>query len=380
MTNSLKLLAELIALPSVNNALLPSAHVRAGEQRVAEFLAAFAAKAGLDVELQPVFPGRCNLLAKLTPPGKIARRILLAPHLDTVDVAEENQFMPRLKGKRLYGRGACDTKGSVAAMMTALCEAAKNSRWEKGTEIIFAGLVDEESGQGGSRALADAKFKADLAIVGEPTRLKIVTAHKGNLWLKLETAGKAAHGSRPDLGKNAIHEMAKIVDLLETKYAAQLKRRKHPLLGSPTVNVGTIRGGVQANIVPAHCAITVDRRTIPGETDAQVVREVKALLKSAGLNATLADGKAAPCAPLETDARQPLVRKFLACAGQKKAVGADYFCDAAVLAGGGIPSIVFGPGDIAQAHTADEWIDTDELDQARALLVKFFTALPSPQN
>ncbi|HZV36017.1 MAG TPA: M20 family metallopeptidase [Verrucomicrobiae bacterium] len=375
MTQTQKLLCELIALPSVNNTLLPAGHPRAGEQPVADFLAAIAARAGLDVDFQKVFPGRSNLFARLSPQGKVRSRILLAPHLDTVDIASDEQLLPREKNGRLYGRGASDTKGSVAAMMSALCELAQKRAAPKGTEIIFVGLVDEETGQGGSRALAASGFKADLAIVGEPTCLRLVTAHKGNLWLKLETHGKAAHGSRPDLGKNAVLEMARIVDLLETQYAAQLRKHRHPILGHATVNVGTISGGVQANIVPAHCSITIDRRTIPGETDAGVWRELRALLLKKHLHATLDNTKTGACLPLETNPSLPLVRKFMSSLGQKRPLGVDYFCDASVLAHGGIPSVVFGPGDIAQAHTIDEWISLAELERGRQLLVNFLSSL-----
>jgi acetylornithine deacetylase len=147
------------------------------------------------------------------------------------------------------------------------------------------------------------------------------------------------------------------------------------LLGHATVNVGTIQGGVQANIVPAHCSICIDRRLLPGDTDAGVWREIRALLKHNGLRATLANSKAAPCLPLETDARLPLVRQFLRSVGQARPVGADYFCDASVLAHGGIPSVVFGPGDIAQAHTADEWISIAALERGTRLLVNFLTTL-----
>jgi acetylornithine deacetylase/succinyl-diaminopimelate desuccinylase-like protein len=378
MTRTQQLLCELIALPSVNNSLLPGHHPRAGEKRVIDFLTATAARAGLDVDLQKVFPERSNLLARLLPTGKVRQRILLAPHLDTVDVADEQQLIPRVKGGRLHGRGACDTKGSVAAMMSAICELAGSKQRPTDTEIIFTGLVDEEAGQGGSRALAASGLKADLAIVGEPTCLQVVTAHKGNLWLKLETHGKAAHGARPELGRNAVHEMARIVDLLETKYAARLRRRRHPLLGHATINVGTIAGGVQANIVPAYCSITIDRRTMPWETDAGVWRELKALLGQNGLKATLANTKAAPCLPLETNPRLPLVRQFMRSVGQAKPAGVNYFCDASVLAHGlaGIPSVVFGPGDIAQAHTADEWISLSSLERGKDLLVNFLKSLP----
>ena len=185
MTKTEKLLRELIALPSVNPAFLPAQDPRAGEQRVADFLAATAARAGLDVEFQTVAPGRSNLMVRLSPRGKLRQRLLLAPHMDTVNATEE-QFTPRIRNGRLFGRGACDTKGSVAAMLMALCELAQGAQRPEETEIIFAALVDEEQSQAGSRALAARGVTADLAIVGEPTRLQVVTAHKGIMWIGLE--------------------------------------------------------------------------------------------------------------------------------------------------------------------------------------------------
>jgi acetylornithine deacetylase/succinyl-diaminopimelate desuccinylase-like protein len=244
------------------------------------------------------------------------------------------------------------------------------------TEIIFAGLIDEENAQAGSRTFATTGIKADLAIVGEPTKLEVVTAHKGSLWLRLETRGRAAHGATPQLGQNAVHEMARIVDVLETNYAAQLRRRKHKLLGSGTVNVGKISGGKQPNIVPDHCEILVDRRTLPGENEVSVRLEILALLKKNKLSAEISSDKSVPCEALETDFKLPLVQNFFRNVGQTKPVGVHYFCDAAVLAAGGIPSVVFGPGDIAQAHTADEWISLAELERAKDLLVRFFNSLP----
>jgi acetylornithine deacetylase/succinyl-diaminopimelate desuccinylase-like protein len=300
----------------------------------------------------------------------------LAPHLDTVNAVSEKQFVPRSANGRIYGRGACDAKGPVAAMLTALSRLARQGRRPAATEIIFAGLMDEENAQAGSRALAAGGCEADLAIVGEPTRLRIVTAHKGSLWLRLETRGKAAHGACPHLGKNAVHEMARIVDLFESGYARQLGRRHHPLLGKPTISVGFIQGGSQFNIVPARCVAGVDRRTLPGETEAAVVAEMKAWLRRHGLRAALASDKTSHCPALETDPRLPLVQQFLQIAGQKQPAGVNYFCDAAILAQGGIPSIVFGPGDIAQAHTADEWIARKSLQAASGLLLKFLQALP----
>jgi acetylornithine deacetylase/succinyl-diaminopimelate desuccinylase family protein len=374
MTRTEKLLAELIALPSVNPAFLPPRHPHAGEKRVADFLAAIAAKAGLEIELQKVLPGRSNLIARLLPRNKIKQTILLAPHLDTVG-ADGTKFIPQRKNGRLYGRGACDTKGSVAAMLSALCELADSKSRPLETEIIFVGLIDEEHAQAGSRALVKSKFKADLAIVGEFTNLQVVTAHKGSLWLELETRGQAAHGATPQLGKNAIHEMARIVDLLETDYAAKLRKRKHPLLGTATVNVGVISGGTQANIVPDRCTITVDRRTLPGETEASVKNEIRKFLRAKNLSTHMADKKSAPAVPLETNHKLPLVQKFLKSIGQSKPLGVHFFCDAAVLSAGGIPSVVFGPGDVAQAHTADEWISLAELERGKNLLLNFLKSL-----
>lgn len=372
-----QLLRELIALPSVNPAFLPGRDDLTGERRVADFLAFTADRAGLELEWQEVFPGRSNLLIRLTPAGgKVRRRILLAPHMDTVGVDGEARFKPVMKSGRLYGRGACDTKGSIAAYLAALLELAASGPRPRETEIILTALVDEESNQSGSRALVKRGLKADLAIVGEPTRLRVVTAHKGDLWLRITTHGKSAHGSKPHLGKNAVLAMARIVEELETNYAAALRRRTHPLLGHATVNVGTITGGKQPNIVPDRCEIDIDRRTLPDESDAAVCRELRALLRRCDPTAELSDTKGAACPAMETDPHLPLVRQLMRCAGQRQPQGVDYFSDAAVLASGGIPSVLLGPGDIAQAHTAEEWVELTQLECATRLLVKFLREQP----
>jgi acetylornithine deacetylase/succinyl-diaminopimelate desuccinylase family protein len=376
MTRTEKLLRELIALRSVNPAFLPPGDPRAGEKHVAEFLAAIAARAGLIADFQKVLPGRSNLIVRLLPSGKARQRIVLAPHMDTVGAGDDNQFLPQFKAGRIYGRGACDTKGSIAVFLSALIELASAKRRPASTEICLVALVDEENGQAGSRFLAKRGFMANLAIVGEPTRLQIVTAHKGDLWLQLETQGKAAHGSRPELGRNAIHLMAKIVHLLETDYARQLRRRRHSLLRHATINVGAISGGRQPNIVPDRCSIRIDRRTIPGESDPAVKREILRFIRRHGLSASMLDNKEdEPAPPLETNPRLPLVQQFLRSAGQKKPAGVDFFTDAGVLAAAGIPSVVFGPGDIAQAHTADEWVAVSQLERGQRLLLRFLQSL-----
>ncbi len=398
MLRTEQLLAELIALPSVNPAFLPLRHPQAGEKRVADFLAATAAQAGLDVEFQKALPGRSNVIARFSPRGKIQQTIVLAPHMDTVG-ADGTKFIPQRKNGRLYGRGACDTKGSVAAMLAAVCELAKSKARPLTTEIIFVGLIDEEHMQAGSRALVagpvwssalrrpgkvthqPGRLQAELqtgilAIVGEPTKLQVVTAHKGSLWLNLATRGRSAHGATPHLGINAVHTMSRVLDALENEYGATLKKRKHKLLGRATVNVGKISGGSQPNIVPDECVIEIDRRTLPGETERSVLREIASLLETNDLSATVSSAKLAPAEPLETDVRLPLVQQFMRSVKQSRPVGVDYFCDASVFSAAGIPSVVFGPGDIAQAHTTDEWISLAELERAKNLLVRFFLTLP----
>ncbi len=370
-----KLLRDLVAIPSINPAFASGDKKRTGEERVAQHLVGIAKHLGLDIARQPVLPGRRNLLVTLRPVGKVQRRILLAPHLDVVPAAD-CQFKPVIKNNRLHGRGACDTKGCVAAFFHVLCQLSKQKQRPRYTEITFVGLVDEECNQAGSRAFGRSELKADLAIVGEPTMLRVVTAHKGDLWWRLETRGKAAHGAKPELGRNAVHAMAHVVDLLETKYAAQLKKRSHPLLGSPTINVGVMRGGTQPNIVPDHCAIDIDRRTLPGETGASVRLELSKILRAHKHHVQMMDLKGVDSLPLETDPNLPLVRQFMRAARCSKSRGVDFFTDASPIATGGIPALVFGPGNIAQAHTDNEWLDLKQLDRATAILARFLQSQP----
>lgn len=371
-----RLLLDLIAVPSVNPAFLPLGDVRAGEARVGELVAETARSGGLDVTQVDAAPGRANIIARLRPSGPVKHRVLLAPHLDTVGFpALDALLRPKLASGRVVGRGACDTKGCVAAMLSAVLAVAKSGRRPMSTEIVFLGLVDEENGQAGSRFHARHGDKADLAIVGEPTRLEVVTAHKGDVWLQLRTRGRSAHGATPRLGRNAVHAMAGVIEALEVGYSAELAARVHPLLGSPTINVGAIRGGTQPNIVPDECVISVDRRTLPGETEAGVKREIAALLRRKKLKAEFENLRLSACDPLETDPRLPLVRSLCRAAGRRRTLGVHYFCDAAPLAAGGIPSVVFGPGDIAQAHTDDEWISVASLERGAQVLEKFLRSL-----
>ncbi|MDH4374461.1 MAG: M20 family metallopeptidase [Verrucomicrobiota bacterium] len=373
---SVRLLQDLIALPSVNPAFFSDPQLH-GEHRVAAFLESAARRQGLDVESQAVVPGRSNLLVRLSPRGEVRHRVLLAPHMDTVgEPAYALQLTPVVRGGRIYGRGACDTKGSVAAFFQSLLNVAASGPRPNHTEILFVGLIDEENMQLGSRHFAQHGPQGDLAIVGEPTGLEIVTAHKGDVWLRLRTTGRSAHGATPHRGKNAVTAMARIVLALETEYAAELAARPaHPRLGRPTVNVGRIDGGRQPNIVPAECTIDIDRRTLPGETEAGVRREIIALLRRHGLKAAYDNLRTNPCEPLDTCPDLPLVRSLTRAAGRKGTRGVHYFTDAAPLAAGGTPSVVFGPGDIAQAHTEREWLAISQLEKSIQILERFLRAL-----
>lgn len=370
-----KLLSDLVAIPSVNPAFAAAGDRHAGEQKLCNFIAATLSKYGIEVELRNIAKGRPNLIACIKPAQKTRCRVILAPHTDTV-AGSPDQFIPRKTGDRIYGRGACDTKGSLAAVCTVLAQLALTPTRPTHTEILLAAFADEEYAQLGSRTFAKSGVRADLAIVGEPTNLKVVTAHKGSLWIEFKTRGKAAHGSTPHHGKNAIYEMARLIGCIETDYASILSSRQHPLLGSPTISVGTIHGGIQPNTVPDACKIIADRRTLPGETGTTVCRELKAFLKANRLHASVRSVKPAPCPPLNTNPEIPLVRMLLDCAQQPMPGGVDFFCDAAVLASAGIPSVVFGPGNIAHAHGPNEWVSIRALDAAVGVLKNFLMRLP----
>ena len=301
---------------------------------------------------------------------------MLTPHMDVVP-APEKDFTPRVRNGKMHGRGTCDTKGSVAAFFSAFLELARKGKRPRETEILFVGLVDEEFGQAGSRMLAQKGPKGDLAIAGEPTGLQVVTAHKGNLWIQLKTKGKSAHGSTPQHGKNAIDAMAPILEFLFGDYPKDLGLRTHPLLGSPTVSVGKIRGGSQPNVVPNECVIDLDRRTIPGETEASVKKElIKAFKERSIPLPEFSKSRSVPCPPLDTNPDLPLVQSFLRAANRRKSKGVPYFTDASPIAMGGTPALVFGPGNIAQAHSTDEWVEMEQVDRAYSIVSKFLNSLP----
>jgi len=359
------LLGELIRIPSVNPEGDPGVQ-EPGEARLAEFLESYLRSLVAEAWLQPVLPGRPNVVARFPSdrPGK--PRLLLAPHTDTVSVAGMtiDPFCGRESEGKIWGRGASDTKGPMAAMLTALTR-LRDRLPSLSHEIWFAGLMGEESGQHGAKALA-ASEQFDFVIAGEPTDLKTVHAHKGSLWITLEAHGKAVHASAPERGENAIYAMSEAIERIRSVVIPQLDQLTHPLLGRTTLSVGTIRGGSKTNIVPDHCEATIDIRLVPGVEPLPIVEMIQ---KAApGLNLTYQSSK-----PLYTDPEHTLIQKLSALGASP--VGAPWFCDAAVFSANCMPSVALGPGSIAQAHTADEWISVTDLEAGAEFFEKFLLSL-----
>ena len=379
------LLRDMVAIPSVNPTGDPGTpHVN--EQKMAEFLLRWTERNGAEAALMPVLPDRPNIVARWRPQGlkkgrKPRVRLWFAPHTDTVSVAGMTvaPFDPVIQQGRLYGRGASDTKGPMAAMLHAIAAWWRAGGKNGDVEVMFVGLMGEEAGNEGARALAahpiPAAERPHLVIVGEPTGLRVVTAHKGALWLTLTAAGKACHASTPERGHNAIDAMAPALVALREKLipALHAEEYRHPLLGLPSLNIGTIRGGSKVNIVPDSCTVEVDCRTTPALSHPAVHVRAKQIVKAAAPGVRVE--KLRGCPGLATDPDQPLITALRQASGGKPPGGVPWFCDAAIFAGAGLPAVAYGPGTIAQAHTRDEYIALRDLDAGADALVRFLTRL-----
>lgn len=372
IANVVELLQALVRIPSVNPDGQPGTD-RVGEKECAEFIGGFLERrCGASVEYQPVLPDRPNVIGRF-PSGRAAGskkpRLVFAPHTDTVSVVGMtiDPFGGERRDGKIWGRGASDTKGTIAAMLWALSEMRERIA-ALPYEVWFAGLVSEEAGQNGAKVFArdfSRRSPDDFALIGEPTGCDIVHTHKGAVWLTLETHGKAAHASTPERGANAIYKMTEAIAWLRDELMPRLAGLSHPLLGVQTLNVGTIVGGSKTNIVPDHCQATVDIRTVPAQDTQAIVDGINA--RFPGLIV-----KARQSRPLFTDPSQPLIRALERAGG--RCIGAPWFCDAAVLSEAGIPSVAAGPGDIAQAHTEDEWIAVAELERGVEFYKNFLLA------
>lgn len=358
--NVVELLQDLVAIPSVNPQGDPGTE-HTGEQALAEYVADFLRALGAVVALDPVEPGRPNVVASFVP-DKPAAHLAFAPHLDTVSVAGMTvpPFDPVIRDGKLFGRGSSDTKGPMAAALWALRDwAQSDARAKSRVRWSFLGLMGEEAGNDGAHALARKGFSSDLALVLEPTQLGVVTAHKGALWLEVTTSGVACHGATPDQGRNAIYAMRRVLEIIEEKIIPGFSRQPHAKLGPVTLNVGAISGGSKINIVPDRCRAEIDCRIVPGVDPEKFHRQLEADLRAAAPDVAVRVQRFSP--PLDTDEALPWVQRL-----NKEARGfttAPWFSDASVLSGPRCPAVCIGPGSIAQAHTKDEFILLRDLEE-----------------
>ena len=351
------------------------------EARVTAYLERHLRDLGADPRRQPVRPGRDNLIAVYDPPTPPPFTVVFEAHQDTVpvDAMTVDPFGATVEGGKLYGRGACDVKAGGAVMLAAFARLFKE-RPAGSARVILAFTVDEEHTFLGVQELVKQGLQADYAIVAEPTLLNIVRAHKGVVRWQVETAGRACHSSRPEQGVNAIYRMGRLLAGI-ADYADRLRAQPpDALLGPRTVSVGRITGGVSPNTVPDSCRIDVDRRLIPGETAAAAGDDLTAFLKAyPGVDFPFTCTQThTACLPLGPELSGELVARLGAVidavAGKHEVHAVPYGTDASTIAGAGIPAVVFGPGDIAQAHTKDEWIDLAQLDPAAEILYRFARA------
>jgi acetylornithine deacetylase ArgE len=379
MPDVIEVLADLVAIPSVNPMGRDVSGPEYGEAGVADYVADFLQRHNIKVERQPVQPGRENLLAHV-PGARHDLSVLLETHMDTVpaDGMEIAPFEPVQKGGRLYGRGSCDAKASLAAMMVALVEVARSGA---PIDVWLCAAVDEEFTFGGAAHLVSSGFRVDYVVVGEPTRLRVVTAHKGAVRWIVTTSGRAAHAATPWEGENAIYKMARVVQALE-HYAAVLQGQPpHPRLGPRTLNVGTIEGGQTVNTVPDRCSVSVDRRVLPGESLAEVAGSMAEYLSGEGLGEHTQVKEILRDAPMEMPDDSPWVQAVLAAASTVSPAlrhAVHYGTDASKFAEAGMPAVVLGPGDIAQAHTANEWVETEQVQAAETVYGHLLAAPPQP--
>jgi acetylornithine deacetylase len=357
------LVCELVAIESVNPDLVATG---GGESKIAAFVAAWLAAAGLAVQVVEPVPGRASVVGVLAGAGG-GTSLMLNAHMDTVGAGGmKNPFVPVVREGRVYGRGAYDMKGSLAAIMIAAREAKK---LKLHGDVIIAAVADEEVASIGTAAVLK-RVEADAAIVTEPTEMRLCLAHKGFAWLEVETRGVAAHGSRPDLGVDAIAHMGRILTGVLELDRRLRAGRGHLLLGTGTIHASLVEGGQELSTYPARCVVTLERRTIPGEDGASALREVEALIEAArGEDPAL---EASARLLLERPPSQLGADSFVTEAVEKAAtevlgrepevIGVAYWMDMALSNAVGIPTVAFGPSGEG-AHADVEWVDLASLEQ-----------------
>jgi acetylornithine deacetylase len=339
------LLADLVRIDSINPGLIEGA---AGEGEIARFVAGWLEAAGLEVDVEEVAPGRFNAVGIARGSGG-GKTLLLNAHMDTVGVAGmARPFEPVLANGRLHGRGSYDMKAGLAAIMLAGADAARAGL---AGDLIVTAVCDEEVASIGTARVAE-RYRADAAIVSEPTELRLALAHKGFVGFEIEAKGRAAHGSRPDLGVDAIARMGHVLVGIEELDRRLRAEPTHPLLGSGSLHASVIEGGQEFSSYPERCLLKGERRTIPGESDAQVEGELRELLGEV-------DGEVLVVVtrePFETAADAPIAELVARHADGPEVVGVPFWADSALLSSAGIPTVVFGPAGEG-AHAVEEWVD-----------------------
>ena len=375
MDSVITLLRDLVAIDSVNPSLVSGG---AGEAAVAERIAAALRAAGIDVELTEVAPGRPNVVGVVE--GKApGRTLMLCGHTDTVGVEGVTApFDPVVRDGRLYGRGSQDMKSGVAAMVDAAVRAAQDGGLPRG-RLVVAAVADEEHASVGAEALVET-HSADSAVVTEPTDLRVATAHKGFEWVEVETRGRAAHGSRPADGRDAILHMGRVLGRLEAVEAGFRASLVHPRLGRASLHASTIHGGQALSVYPDRCVLGVERRTLPGEPSDVGLTEVRETLSalaradrdfdaSARQLLTRPPHEIADDHPVCSALRQILIRRGLAA----DPTGMSFWTDAAILGRAGTPAVLFGPTG-AGLHGPDEYVEIDSVCVCRDTLVELSRA------
>ena len=375
MDHTVRLLKELVAIDSVNPSLVPGA---AGEAAVARRIVDELRAIGLKVELQDVAPGRPNIVGTLA--GRTAgRSIMFCGHIDTVGVAGmARPFDPQERDGRIYGRGSQDMKGGIAAMIGAARVVAESGGLDAGS-LIIACVVDEEHASIGADALV-TRYRADAGVVTEPTDLAIAVAHKGFEWVEIETEGRAAHGSRPGDGRDAILRMGRVLAKLEALDRQLQGGARHGLLGTASLHASLIEGGRELSSYPDRCSLQIERRTIPGEPGGCAGSEVAAILSQLRADDeefTAASRVMFHRSPYQIDAAHELPRALVSAASgagvAANVIGMSFWTDAAVLGGAGIPSVLFGPTG-AGLHGLEEWVDVQSVLKCRDALVNLARA------
>lgn len=366
-----ELLTAMVKIPSVT--VRPGSE-GPGEAALSDWVAGWLREQGMEVATQEAKPGRNNVIARIAGRDR-SRTLILNSHLDTVEVEgmTVDPFGAAVNGTRLYGRGSCDAKGCLTTFMLAARRVARAPE-PPPIDVVFLATIGEESGGYGIRAFTEA-LPPDHGIVGcligEPTELRAVIAHKGGGHVDVTTHGKAAHSSQPWQGDNAIYRMAPVLEFIEHTLTPELEATRHPLVGPPTMAVTTVKGGIGANVIPPFCTIGLSRRMIPGEDPTQVLGDLKRRIEALDpehVEVVIVGGHTGLHTPAEAPLAQAIKQALESHGLDGTGIGVNYGTDGLLVAPLGIPVVVFGPGSIDVAHQADESVDLREVATASAVV------------